>query len=254
MATLKRSVTEAGFDFTGNPAVTEPFGVGRSTARLLFDFAVMVSRLKPELRAAPVLDFGAGTGWITEWLARMGWSVVAFDVHGDLGGCLQHRLNADLRVPSELISFEHGDGHSMPFADGSFGHVLCYDTLHHMHDYERVFAEFSRVLRPGGRAIFVEPGALHGQSPETIAFLALKADDPTWIERSVVLEEIDAVARRAGLSGLTIVPSPHPEQPVTFSLAEWLAYRAGSAPQRERLANDLATMNYNNRVVFYCEK
>jgi hypothetical protein len=100
----------------------------------------------------------------------------------------------------------------------------------------------------------VEPGALHSQSPETIAFLAQKADDPTWLERSVVLEEIDAVARRAGLSGLTVVPGPHPEQPITFSLAEWRAYRAGAAAPRDLLANNLAAINYNNRLEFHCEK
>jgi ubiquinone/menaquinone biosynthesis C-methylase UbiE len=40
-----------------------------------------------------------------------------------------------------------------------------------MHTYSLVFEEFFRVLSPGGRAIFVEPGARHSKSPETIAFL-----------------------------------------------------------------------------------
>ena len=38
----------------------------------------------------------------------------------------------------------------------------------------------------------VEPGARHSTSPETIAFVeAQKKHDPNWIERDVVLEEID---------------------------------------------------------------
>ena len=48
----------------------------------------------------------------------------------------------------------------MPFESDTFGHLLCYDTLHHMHDYPKVFVEFFRVLREGGRGILSNPG--HG--------------------------------------------------------------------------------------------
>jgi ubiquinone/menaquinone biosynthesis C-methylase UbiE len=54
----------------------------------------------------------------------------------------------------------------MPFESGMFGHLLCYDTVHHMHDYPKVFAEFFRVLRPGGRGVFVEPGAAIAPRPK----------------------------------------------------------------------------------------
>lgn len=252
---LKRSEKPTGFDYLGNPAITEPFGVPRSAARLLADFAIMIACMDPSRSNAPVLDFGAGSGWMTEWLARMGRRVVALDIHGDLQACLQHRIDADLRVRPELIAHQQGDGHTMPFGDGVFGHVLCYDTLHHMRDYPRVFTEFARILQPGGRAIFVEPGARHSTSPETIAFLQQqKADDPTWIERDVVLEEINDIARNAGLSGLTIVPMPHPERPRRFSLSEWRAYRAGNAQPRRAFAEGLADINYNERVIFYCDR
>ncbi len=252
---FKRSERPTGFDYPGNPAITEPFGVPRSAARLLFDFSVMAACMNPPSSEAPVLDFGAGSGWITELLARMGRRVVAFDIHGDLEACLQHRIDADLRIRPELISFQHGDGHAMPFADRSFSHVFCYDTLHHMHDYARVFAEFARVLEPGGRAIFVEPGARHSSSPETIAFLEQqKVHDPSWIERDVVLEEIEAIALAAGLTGLTILPMPHPEKLVPFRLREWQAYRAGDEAWRRELAERLAEINYNERVVFYCDR
>ena len=253
---LRRREAPAGaVDYLGNPAITEPFEVPRSVTRLLFDFAVMVTCLNGRLSDAPILDFGAGSGWMTELLARMGRRVVAFDIHGDLEGCLQHRIDADLRIRPVLVSYQHGDAHAMPFAERSFGHIFCYDTLHHMHDYARVFAEFARVLEPGGRAVFVEPGARHSTSPETIAFVRQqKAHDPTWIERDVILEEIDAIARTAGFTGLTIVPMPHPDIPVELPLSEWLAYRCGETGPRQRLADLLATINYDERVIFYCDR
>ena len=132
------------------PTVTEPFTAGRAAPRLLFDFGVMASLMKPSVLNQSVLDFGAGTGWVSEFCARMGMQTVAFDIHVDLEACLESRAKADRRIDPGLLGFSHGDGHAMPFESGVFGHLLCYDTLHHMHNYPRVFSEFFRVLREGG--------------------------------------------------------------------------------------------------------
>jgi ubiquinone/menaquinone biosynthesis C-methylase UbiE len=98
--------------------------------------------------------------------------------HVHFGG-FEQRTRSDSRIDASLLSFAHGDGHAMPFEADCFGHLLCYDTLHHMHDYAKVFGEFFRVLRGGGRGIFVEPGANHSTSPETVAFLEVMRHDPT---------------------------------------------------------------------------
>jgi ubiquinone/menaquinone biosynthesis C-methylase UbiE len=237
-----------------HPALCEPFSNGRDTARLLHDLGAMLSLLNPEMLSFPILDFGAGSCWITESIARMGNRVTAFDIHPDLAGCISGRVNADRRIDPSLIDHATGDGHAMPFKGGTFGHTLCYDTLHHMHDYEKVFSEFSRVLMPGGRAIFVEPGAKHATSAETIAFLKLKAHDPTWIERNVVLEEVNRCAVAAGLGELQIVPIQHPAAPIRFPLRSWIKYRQGNQAARDSFADNLAAINYDQRVVFYCDK
>ncbi|WP_459706475.1 class I SAM-dependent methyltransferase [Paraburkholderia sp. 2C] len=234
----------------------EPFTAGRATGRLLFDFGVMTSALKQDVLEHPVLDFGAGTAWVSEFCARMGFKTVSFDIHGDLKVCVERRQQCDSRINASLMSFVHGDGHNMPFEPNTFGHFLCYDTVHHMHDYDKVFSEFFRVLRPGGRGIFVEPGARHSRSPETIAFVeAMKKQDPTWIERDVVLEEMDGVARKAGFrKGITIVPMPHPLAFQTYDLTAWAAFRNGDRLQRLRFTDQLADLNYWDRVIFFVDK
>jgi SAM-dependent methyltransferase len=239
-----------------NAAITEPLVAGRSAGRLVFDFGVMASLLKPDASGFPVLDFGAGTGWISEFCARMGMQVVAFDIDTNLQGCLESRASADARIDPGLLGFANGDGHQMPFGAETFGHLLCYDTLHHMRDYPRVFSEFHRVLRRGGRAIFVEPGARHGSSPETLAFIEqYKKDDPDWIERDVVLEEIDAIAKGAGFEGgVRIVPMPHPLALQVYAMGEWALFRKGDAAQRARLTDPLAELDYWDRVIFYVDK
>jgi SAM-dependent methyltransferase len=237
--------------------VQEPFSAGRATGRLLFDFGVMASALKQEALELPILDFGSGTTWVSEFCARMGFKTVSFDINGELiAACLRERIESDRRIDSTLLSSQAGDGHMMPFETGTFGHVLVYDTLHHMHDYERVFSEFHRVLAPGGRAIFVEPGARHSKSPDTIAFVEfMRERDPTWIERDVVLEEIDAIARSAGFTvGLSIIPMPHPLAFQTYSMDDWRGFRSGDELQRLRFTDQLAELNYWDRVIFFVEK
>ncbi len=106
-----------------------------------------------------------------------------------------------------------------------------------------------------GRAIFVEPGARHSSAPETIAFLEQqKVHDPSWIERDIVLEEIEGFARAAGLTALTILPMPHPGMLIAFTLREWQVCRAGDMAWRREFAERLTDINYNERLVFYCER
>ncbi|MFH7242986.1 MAG: hypothetical protein ACHWZW_09070, partial [Spirulina sp.] len=111
-----------------------------------------------------------------------------------------------------------------------------------------------------GRAVFVEPGAKHSTSSGTIAFLEeQKKHDPTWIERDVVLEEIDEIARASNFSGLTLVPMPHLGSFVRYDVSEWAQFRSLLPnPQktllRRGLCDHLATLNYNDRVIFYVDR
>ena len=234
----------------------EPFNAGRETSRLLFDFGVMISLVNKSVLDQPILDFGAGTGWIAEFCVRMGLQTVAFDIHENLQSCLENRIRADTRIDPMLLSYAHGDGHKMPFDSEIFGHILCYDTLHHMHDYNKVLSEFIRVLRQGGRCIFVEPGARHSRSPETIAFVdEQKKSDPNWIERDVVLEDIDDIARAVGFKyGVNIVPLPHPIALQAYSIETWFQFREGDTIQRSKFTDQLASLNYWDRVIFYLDK
>jgi SAM-dependent methyltransferase len=194
-------------DFLAEPLVSEPFGVPRSSPRMLFNIAILANSLTPSSPELPILDFGAGSGWITELLCRMGKQVVAFDIYGDLEACLGRRIAANQRLSSNHIGFEHGDGHKMPFPDKSFSNLVCYDTLPHRHDCPRGFAEFFRVLAPGGRAIFGEPGAKHSKSPDTSAFLQQqKAHGPNWIEGDVVPDEIDADPNQSATPKFIVAP------------------------------------------------
>jgi SAM-dependent methyltransferase len=55
-----------------------------------------------------------------------------------------------VRYPSLDAQF---DAHRLPFADCSFGLIVCTEVLEHCVEPHRVLNEFHRVLRPGGKLI-----------------------------------------------------------------------------------------------------
>jgi SAM-dependent methyltransferase len=49
------------------------------------------------------------------------------------------------------------DVHHLPFVTGVFDNVIGLDVLHHLNQPMKVMREVTRVLRPGGRCVLVEP-------------------------------------------------------------------------------------------------
>lgn len=58
----------------------------------------------------------------------------------------------------EVLHFAAIDGQDLPFADASLDIVYGYAFVHHLPDIDRFLIEVARVLRPGGRAIFLDNG------------------------------------------------------------------------------------------------
>jgi ubiquinone/menaquinone biosynthesis C-methylase UbiE len=105
-----------------------------------------------DLTGKHVLDFGCGHGMAAVVLARRGAHVTAFDVSaGYLDEARRRALANDV-----AITFFQADGERLPLSDQSFDRIWGNAILHHL-DVERAGRELSRVLRPGGVAVFCEP-------------------------------------------------------------------------------------------------
>lgn len=62
-----------------------------------------------------------------------------------------------------LATFVVADANSkLPFARASFDGIVCTDAMNHFVDRRRVLAEWRRVLRPGGKAVFTDPVVVSG--------------------------------------------------------------------------------------------
>ena len=113
-----------------------------------------------------VLDFGCGTGWFSRCLAYMGANVVGVDVSSNalrLGRkwLAQDPLAQQLRVKLLLTN-----GSDLPVEDASFDFITSFDAFHHVADQNATLVEMARVLRPGGIAVFHEPGPEHANTPD----------------------------------------------------------------------------------------
>ncbi len=111
-----------------------------------------------EPRERDILDYGwAGDGdRALALLGRGARSVAGFDLwwsQDDLA-----RVGELMRAAGvqQHVDFRLADPYATPFADDSFDIVIGASILHHL-ELHRALTEIRRVLRPGGRAVFVEP-------------------------------------------------------------------------------------------------
>ena len=97
--------------------------------------------------ARSVVDAGCGSGRMTRLLASLGVDVSGIDVSGGM-------IDVARRSIPEL-SFEVGELADLPFADMQLGGVFAWYSIIHSPpaDLPRIFAEFFRVLAPGGHAM-----------------------------------------------------------------------------------------------------
>lgn len=168
----------------------------------LFDFAVACELLAPRPDDR-VLDFAAGTCWATELLTRLGVRTVSMDLSHEMMRRGRERLAADNRlVFRHDAAFLVARGQALPFAADSFNGVLCMNALHHMPSYEVVVREVYRVLEPGGRAVFSEPGSAHAVQPLS----QFRMREESVMEKRVSLPLIHRLAMEAGFSRMTVVP------------------------------------------------
>jgi ubiquinone/menaquinone biosynthesis C-methylase UbiE len=88
---------------------------------------------------APILDAGCGTGLNLRHLPE-----------GSTGIDINPRNIALLRQRLPNHTVVEGDVEALPFADASFGTVLCTEVIEHIPDPSAALAEYRRVLQPGG--------------------------------------------------------------------------------------------------------
>ncbi|MBO0687751.1 MAG: methyltransferase domain-containing protein [Candidatus Dormibacteraeota bacterium] len=100
-----------------------------------------------------VLDVATGTGNTALVLAPSVARVTGLDLTSEMLAQAR-RLQAERGVGN--ADWVLGDAEDLPFASGSFDLYTARAAPHHFQDLEAALAEAARVLRPGGRACFID--------------------------------------------------------------------------------------------------
>jgi SAM-dependent methyltransferase len=113
--------------------------------------AAYLERILAGVGGRRVLEYGCGPGGYAARLAKHGARVVAIDISPEAIRRARGRIRKSLDV--ELFEM---NAEAMDFPDEDFDLVCGTGILHHL-DLGRAFNEVHRVLKPDGRALFLEP-------------------------------------------------------------------------------------------------
>jgi SAM-dependent methyltransferase len=176
--------------------LAKPFSKPDEAPLLLMDMTTLLQglRLTPGMT---VLEFGAGTGWLSRFITQLGCRAILLDVSPTalrIAQELYARLPVFGQQPEpQFLPF---DGRRIDLPDASVDRIISFHAFHHAANPDEVLAEFARVLRPGGVAGFAEPGPRHSRSPLSQFEMRTYA----VVENDIDIHAIWRTARRCGFT------------------------------------------------------
>lgn len=118
-----------------------------------------------------VLDLGAGTGANLTFFDRTA-NVVA----AEPDAAMAKRLREHARTLGRRVDVIDAAAESLPFVDHAFDAVVSTLVLCTVDDVDRALSEIKRVLRPGGKLIFLE----HVASDDPSRYRWQRVFEPIW--------------------------------------------------------------------------
>jgi SAM-dependent methyltransferase len=187
----------------GDPDLTlrKPFQSVNETPEMLENLGALLGGLHLG-KAMTVLDFGAGTCWLSHLIAKLNCAVICCDPSTaalDIGRRFfeEHPPLARELLPPRFLPF---DGHALELEDESVDRIICFDAFHHVPNQAEVLRELGRVLRRGGIAGFSEPGRYHSRAPQS----QYDMRNHRVLENDIDLNEIFSLAESAGFTQVKV--------------------------------------------------
>ena len=119
-----------------------------------------------------VLEIGVGTGLNLEYYDTDKVELTALDPAAELTGRATARAEK-LNLPVALLGVS---GESIPAEDQTFDSIVCTWTLCSIPNVQGALQEMYRVVKPGGKLLFIE----HGAAPDPSVLRWQRRLDPLW--------------------------------------------------------------------------
>jgi ubiquinone/menaquinone biosynthesis C-methylase UbiE len=146
------------------------------------------------------LEVGAGTGYFTLNLLQLG--LIERATATDISPGMLERLAGTAAELGLEVRTVQSEAERLPFEDASFDLVFGHAVLHHVPNLRRAFAEFRRVLRPGGLVAFCGEPSRYGDRLAKLPKRAAEALAPAW-RRAIGASERPA-AKAPSMNGHTL--------------------------------------------------
>jgi len=111
-----------------------------------YDRPAVLAALGP-VAGRQVLDAACGPGLYLRELLKRGAEVSAFDASPVMADLARRQTAGQVRIDQAAL------GKPLPYPDDAFDLIVCALAIHYASDRTAAFAEFRRVLRPGGAAV-----------------------------------------------------------------------------------------------------
>src|SRR5205807_5119933 len=150
--------TKPFYNLANRPAKYKGEGMDEDMRRHFCDFAnIAVALALPA--GSRILDVGCGSGWLSEYFARLGYDVTGVDISSDLIEMSRERIkNISYGVDHETplrCAFQVHDIELAPLFE-KFDAIICYDSLHHFEDERAVMRHLAEMLEVGGLLFILE--------------------------------------------------------------------------------------------------
>jgi len=149
-----------------------------------------VVALLPRL-SGDVLELCVGSGMLTEHVAPGYRTYIGLDLSGT--------LLATLRRKMPDLTLVQGNAEDLCFRDASFDVVFVFAGFHHLPHYAQAIAQASRVLRPNGALVCLEPSSRAWYRPPMEwlrSWIGIYSDDEVFLDA----REVAAVMQDNGFT------------------------------------------------------
>ena len=138
----------------------------------------------------------------------------------DPGGKLLDYARAAAQAKGWEADIRQGRGEAIAFPDESFDTVVSTYTLCSVDDPAQVLSELRRILRPGGRLLFLE----HGRAPDAAPAKWQRRIEPVWkrlMGNCHLTREVGGAVQRAGFAVEPLGERYMPKMPKWAGWMEW---------------------------------
>jgi SAM-dependent methyltransferase len=130
-----------------------------------------------------VLEYGCGPGFEALFIAQTAYTVTGIDISDT---AIEQATDRAMREQVHNATFRAMDAEAMDFEDDSFDLICGMGILHHL-DLNKSLSEIARTLRPGGKAIFIEP---LGHNPLINLYRNITPDLRTEDEHPLLIKDL----------------------------------------------------------------